>query len=187
MLQAQVVTVDEFEALLRTPQNQDRLLELVHGEVVEKMPTEEHGTLAALIAHFLLAFILPRDINAHVGVEVRHQDPNDPYNSRLPDVSLRLSDAPAVSDGAVERMPDLAVEIQSPTDRPHQMREKALYYLQKGARVVWLVYPSAVRVEACTLGAAGNLALEELGKADVLTIEAILPTFRLHVEDLFRE
>lgn len=181
----QVITAREFETLTQATENRERLLELVQGEVVEKMPTEEHGKLAALIAHFLLAFILPRGIKAHVGVEVRHESPDDPHNSRLPVVSLRMSDAPPVASGAVAQMPDLAVEIQSPTDRPHQMRQKALYYLQKGSQRVWLIYPQARQVEVCTLEDSGNLAIQTVEPDGTLTGGALLPDFRLDVRAVF--
>ncbi len=183
----QVITAGEFHDIAQTTENKGRLLELVHGEVVEKMPTESHGKLAALIAYFLLAFIRPRGIKAHVGVEVRHEAPDDAYNSRLPDVSLRFSDAPPVADGAVAQMPDLAVEIQSPTDRPHQMREKARYYLQKGSRVVWLVYGSAHQVEICTMDAHDNLVIETVETGGLLTAGAVLPEFHQPIDDLFSD
>lgn len=179
-----VVTVKAFRSFIQ--QHDDRrLLELVHGEIVEKMPTEAHGKIAALIAHFLLAFVLPRGLKAHVGVEVRHENPHDPYNSRLPDASLRLSDAPAVTSGAVAQMPDLAVEIQSPTDRPHQMREKALYYLRNGSMLVWLVYIEGSRVEVCTLDENGQLVIQTVGVDGALQGEPVLPGFTLPVRDLF--
>jgi Uma2 family endonuclease len=181
----QVISAETFAAIVRATENRDRLLELVHGEVVEKMPTEEYGKLAALIAHFLLAFILPRGIKAHVGVEVRHEAPDDRYNSRMPDVSVRLTDTPAVKAGVVAQMPDLAVEIQSPDDRPHQMRQKALYYLQKGTRLVWLVYPPAQRVEVCTLDESGNLAIATVVHEEMLDGGAVLPEFTLSVRHLF--
>ncbi len=180
-----VTTASDFRQLLRKSDNSGSLLELIHGEVIEKVPTEAHGKLAALIAHFLLAFILPRGIKAHVGVEVRHEAPGDQYNSRLPDVSLRLSDAPPVDSGAVAQMPDLAVEIQSPADRPHQMREKALYYLQKNTRLVWLVYIADQRVEVCTLDDGGNLNIVTATMDDTLDGGAVLPEFTLPVRALF--
>jgi hypothetical protein len=37
-------SVDEFEQLINLPENRERLLELINGEIVEKMPAEEHGT-----------------------------------------------------------------------------------------------------------------------------------------------
>ncbi|TVR24012.1 MAG: Uma2 family endonuclease [Anaerolineaceae bacterium] len=186
-MRVQIITAGEFNDIAQAAASEGRLLELVHGEVVEKMPTETHGKLAALIAYFLLAFIRPRGIRAHVGVEVRHEAPDDAYNSRLPDVSLRFSDAPPVSDGAVSQMPDLAVEIQSPTDRPHQMREKALYYLSKGAHMVWLVYPAARQVEICTLDADDKLVIQTVTPGGTLTAGDVLPEFELVVDELFSE
>ena len=109
-----LITTTELESLLQTHRSQERLLELVHGEVVEKMPTEIHGKLAALIAYFFLTFIRNGNIAAHVGVEVRHEASDDPYNSRIPDVSIRLTNQPPMISGAVPMFPDLAVEIQSP-------------------------------------------------------------------------
>jgi Uma2 family endonuclease len=47
--QEQLYTVVEFEKF--SAQHTDWPFELIHGEIVEKMPTEEHGKLAALIAH----------------------------------------------------------------------------------------------------------------------------------------
>jgi Uma2 family endonuclease len=37
------MTVDQFEAFADTPENTDRLLELIDGEISEKTPTENHG------------------------------------------------------------------------------------------------------------------------------------------------
>jgi Uma2 family endonuclease len=185
--QVQVITTDNFKRMIQATGQENRLLELVHGDMVEKMPSEAHGRLAALIAHFLLAFIRPRRLRAHVGVEVRHESPMDAYNSRLPDVSLRFSDAPPVEDGAVVGMPDLAVEIQSPTDRPHHLREKALYYLSQGARIVWLVYGAVQRVEICTLSVDGQMMIEGLGLGETLHAGDLLPGFALALDELFGE
>lgn len=183
--QVQVITAREFARVVAAPENRERLLELVHGEIIEKVPTEAHGKLAALIAHFLLAFVLPRGIKAHVSVEVRHEVAGDRHNSRLPDVSLRFSNESPVESGAVMHMPDLAVEIQSPNDQPHQLREKALYYLQKGSRLVWLFYMAARQVEACTLDDGGNLVIVTLMEDDSLTGGDVLPDFRLPLRDVF--
>ncbi len=43
-------TVEEFEQIADSPENAHRLLELIDGEIVEKMPNEEHGIVAMNIA-----------------------------------------------------------------------------------------------------------------------------------------
>ena len=111
----QLYTVDEFEELLKLPENAGRLLELIDGEIVEKMPTEEHGSIALNIGAELRAYL--RTIRRGIaGTEVRYQTGKDERNSRLPDISISIANRPLVKDGAVIGMPDLAVEIKSPDD-----------------------------------------------------------------------
>ncbi len=55
-----LVSVDEFERILALPENCDRLLELINGKIIEKMPTEEHGIVALNLATPLNLFVKSR-------------------------------------------------------------------------------------------------------------------------------
>ena len=177
-------TAIDFEEFIALPENRDRLVELIHGEMVEKVPTEEHGIIAAAIARFIGNFIEPLEIG-YVGVEIRHHKPSDQYNVRMPDVSFRKGDTPIVKKGAVPQMPDLAVEIQSPDDKPRELREKADYYLRNGSRLVWLIYPADYAVEVCTLNADGDMQVKTVGVEGILEGGDVLPDFQLPVEKIF--
>ena len=175
----QLYTVDEFEELLKLPENAGRLLELIDGEIVEKMPTEEHGSIALNIGAELRAYL--RTIRRGIaGTEVRYQTGKDERNSRLPDISITIANRPLVKDGAVIGMPDLAVEIKSPDDSLKEMREKAEYYLANGTQIVWLVYPHQRCVEVYTLD-----TIELLCADDLLTGGDLLPDFSLSVAEIF--
>ena len=175
----QLYTVDEFEELLKLPENAGRLLELIDGEIVEKMPTEEHGSIALNIGAELRAYL--RTIRRGIaGTEVRYQTGKDERNSRLPDISISVANRPLVKDGAVIGMPDLAVEIKSPDDSLKEMREKAEYYLANGTQIVWLVYPHQRCVEVYTLD-----TIELLCADDLLTGGDLLPDFSLSVAEIF--
>lgn len=176
------ITVEAFERLLRLPENRDRLLELIDGKIVEKMPTEEHGFIAAILATLLNNFVLPRKLGI-VAVEARHRIPTDRRNSRLPDVSFRYGNGPLVREGAVPRMPDLAIEIQSPDDTVKAMREKAAYYLANGVRLVWLIFPQKRYVEVYRPCAE----MEIFFGRDLLDGGDLLPGFTLPVQELFAE
>ena len=80
-------------------------------------------------------------------------------------------------------MPDLAVEIKSPSDSGRQMREKAEYYLANGARLVWLVYPQKRLIEAYSLDADVEILLED----DTLTGGDVLPGFASAVAEVFAD
>ncbi|MBZ0307520.1 MAG: Uma2 family endonuclease [Anaerolineae bacterium] len=177
-------TVEAFKQFADLPENQDRLLELVHGEIVEKVPTGEHGVLAATIARYLGNYVAPRKLG-RVGVEVRHRKPSDKYNVRMPDVLFRAGSDPVVTEGAVPQMPDLAVEIQSPNDRPREMREKAHYYLRNGSKLVWLIYPRKQAFEECRLDAEGEMEVKSLDLEGVLDGRPVLSDFSVPIKEIF--
>ncbi len=172
--------VAEFERLLALPENSDRLLELIDGEVVEKMPTQEHGVIAGNIIFELRGYVKQYK-SGRVGPEIRHHMPSDDFNSRLPDVSYSTAKQPLVTKGSVQEMADLVVEIQSPDDTIKKMRTAAAYYLEHGAQLVWLVYPSKRVVEV--LYADGEIDIFREG--EVLNGEEVLPGFTLPVADIF--
>jgi Uma2 family endonuclease len=176
------MTVQEFEHFLRLPENRDRLLELIDGGVVEKMPTEEHGYTAGIFVTRLNNFVLPHKLGV-VAVEARHRIPTDRRNVRLPDVSFRQGNAPLVKEGAVAQMPDLAIEIQSPDDTVKSMRDKAAYYLANGARLVWLVFLRKRYIEVYRPGEE----MEILFGSDILDGGDVLPGFSLPVAEIFAD
>ncbi len=180
---AKLYTVDEFEQFIDLPENADRLFELIDGEIAEKVPTEEHSIVAGNIYAALRAFVKPRNLG-RVLFEVRHQLTGDTENSRLPDVEFTRAERvqPVVKRGAVPQLPDLAVEVKSPTDRAAVMRRKALYYLENGVQLVCLVYPDTQRIEVL-----GPDTLKTLIMGDTLDGGDVLPGFTLSVKDVFEE
>lgn len=178
------ITVSEFERLLAQPKNAARHLELLHGELIEYMPTEEHGVIAALIAAELLLYARG-GLGGRVAVEPRHTAPDDHYTSLLPDVAYTRPERalPVTKKGAVTQMPDLAVEIKSPDDSYITLREKALYYLKHGARLVWLIIPDKQAVEVFTADAP----ITVLHAADSLDGGDVLPGFTLLVSAIFAD
>jgi Uma2 family endonuclease len=183
--QEQLYVVEEFEHLADAPENADRLLELINGEIVEKVPTEEHGVIALNIATPIKVFLQKNKLG-RVGVEIRHRRPGDQYNARQPDVSFRSdTTSPVVTRGSVLQMPDLAIEIRSPDQAPRELREKAAYYLRNGSRLVWLVYPQTKTVEVSTLDTNGSLNFKTLTVDETLDGAEVLPGFTLPVREIF--
>ena len=185
MIDAVLHTAQDFEVFIAD--HSESRFELIHGEIVEKVPTEVHGIIAAMIVHLLLTYALPRDLG-RVSVEVRHQPKGDNYNVRLPDVAFTTTERalPPAEEGSVPQMPDLAVEIQSPSDRPRELREKAHFYLQNGSRLVWLVYPKSRSVEVCTLNESGSLQISPIASDGVLDGGDVLPDFTVPISEFFR-
>src|SRR5499427_9813540 len=176
------MTGETFEKFLAT--HRDGLYELIHGEIVEQVPTEEPAKIAGIILGELYLYLKQHpEIRTHLGPEVRYRPEGDLYNDRLPDVAVRFSDQPPVRRGAVPGMPDLAVEIKSPDDTYMSMRDKVEYYVQHGCTMVWLIYPEKRIVEVYQPGKDIDL----LVAGDMLSGGEILPGFTLAVEAVFGE
>jgi Uma2 family endonuclease len=181
------LTVADFERFADAPENTDRRFELIHGEIIEKVPTEEHAVIAGNIHAYLWNFNKQHQLGGRVGVEPRHKIPGDDHNARLPDVAYTSAARalPVTRSGSVPQMPDLCVEVASPDDTPRLLREKAFYYLSNGAVLVWLAYPGVRRVEVCTRNADGAMAILTVGADGTLDGGALLPGFTLPVADIF--
>jgi len=185
VIQNQLYTVEQFEQFADSSENTDRLLELINGEVVEKVPTEEHGVITVNISS-PIKFYLKQNPIGRIGVEIRHRALGDHYNARQPDISVRRDlGSPIVTQGSVMQMPDLAVEVKSPSNAPRELREKAIYYLRYGTKLVWLVYPDTKTVEVCTLSEDGGLQLQTVDESGTLNGGEVLPGFELSIRDIF--
>lgn len=175
-------TVKEFEAFIARPENRERRFELIHGEIFEKMPTQLHGWIIAILLQALMNYLDNNPIG-WVFPEARYGMPDDDSNDRVPDLSfIREELGPLVEKGAAPYMPDLAVEVQSPDDSPKEMQEKAEYYLANGSRMVWLIFTNKHnrRVEVFR----PNQSVQTLGMYDTLE-GGVLPDFKLAVKALF--
>ncbi len=176
----QLIDVDAFEEFIAQPENRHRLFELINGRIVEKVPTETYGEIAVNII-FALKLYMKTGQPGHLGMEVRHRPLQDDQNDRLPDVSVSFDpERPRVDEGAVLRMPDLAVEVKSPDDTYQDMLDAATYYLQNGCRMVWLVYPKKRLVDVITADGREPFTIDE-----TITGGDVLPGFAMSVREIF--
>lgn len=176
-----LLTIEEFEQIADSPENADRILELINGEIVEKVGTEEHSYIQSLFARLLGNFADAHQLGI-VLTEPRYRKPDDVRNSLLPDVAFRSLNRPLNKKGSIPELPDLAIEVKSPEQSLRTLRNKVRYYITHGVKLVWLVNPEAQVVEVYTLEDEVTL-----GMNDVLTGGDVLPGFTLLVRDIFAD
>ena len=84
-------------------------------------------------------------------------------------------------EGFGDVVPDLAVEVLSPDDRPRQVLDKVGEYLQAGVRLVWVIDPRRERAVAYrSLTDVTNLGLD-----DNLDGGEVLPGFSVRLREVF--
>jgi Uma2 family endonuclease len=170
----------EFHRYLEKNADSERFLELIDGEIEEKMPTDEHGYLVSELIMLIGPFLKVKRLG-RIGTEVRYELSGEGDNSRLPDLAIILDiERPVQTSGAVRVMPDIAIEVQSPRQSRPQLRGKAEYYLANGAQQAWIVYPKTRKIEILT---ENDTFLYEEG--DIIVGGDLLPGFTLDVSALF--
>jgi Uma2 family endonuclease len=177
--QSPTLTVASFERLLADPANAERRLELVDGEIVEKMTTEEHGICVANIQGHLWNYLRAHPIG-RVMPEVHFRPADGAPTVFLPDVAVRLTTQPPARQGFVSEFPDLAVEVKSAANSLKALRNKAAFYLDHGTRAVWIVIPSKRLVEVY-----GPDSVDILTVNDLLDAPDLLAGFQMPVSAIF--
>jgi Uma2 family endonuclease len=105
-------------------------------------------------------------------------------NLRSPDVTFIGSEklpAGDLPEAFAEVVPDLVVEVLSPSDAPRQMSSKVREYLESGVSLVWLVDPARKTVTVYR----SPSQTEHYSAADTITAEPLLPGFSCAVSRFF--
>ena len=176
---AATMTAAEFEAWALQPENAERRLELVAGEVVPVVSNNYASAVAARILIRLGAYVEAHDLGYITGADGGYCVGEDRY---IPDVAyISKQRQPQPSHEAYNpQPPDLAVEVLSPSDDPRIVRRKVANYLAAGV-TVWLVLPEERAVEVYAPGQP----VQTLGEKDTLQGGELLPEFSLPVKDIF--
>jgi Uma2 family endonuclease len=163
----------------------DMLHEVVNGQIVEKTMGAFETEIASILAGFLAPFVRANRLGKVLIEMLFRIDPGTDLQRR-PDVAFVSHarwprDRPAPREAAWDVVPDLAVEVVSPSNSANEVIDKLHEYFQAGVQQVWLVYPR--RSEIYVYEAPTRVRI--LGRGDELDGEALLPGFRLPVATLF--
>lgn len=183
LVERQQYTGDEFEAIVNLPENADKILELIDGEIIEKMASNPYSSaVSSQIIILLGSFVKQHDLG-HVTGEAGGYRISE-HNDFAPDVAfISKARQPSLPRRGFNPIPpDLAVEVISPSDSFSDVFKKVQTYLRYGTRLVWVVDPEEQIVIvympaiSFTVGIDGEL---DGGEA--------LPGFKLRVRDIFPE
>ena len=171
-----------IEDLLKTPKDGFKY-ELVDGEILTSSPcgmrsSEVTAKIMGLIHEYLRANPIGKVYGPTVGIQ-------------FPTGNVRSPDVTYVSNGKLpggrspdtfgEVIPDLAVEVLSPSDSMRELGRKIGEYFENGVPLVWVVDPKRQTVTVYR-----SLSdTEQLTAADRITAEPILPGFSADIRLFF--
>ena len=159
------------------------LCELIDGVLVEKTMGFFESRLAVLLAYYLESYLEKNDIGFTLGeggmMRLEHGQ------VRIPDGAFyswdHFPNRVLTLEQILDQVPDLAVEVLSPSNRPKEMKRKRRDYFAGGAKLVWYVDPEKRCVEVFT-APDQSVVLDESQSLDG---GAVLPGFTLSIRDWF--
>jgi len=174
-----LLTAEEFD---NYPFEEDKRYELDEGELIVMIkPAYRHNRVLARLYLALGKYLEQHPIGEALISENLYA--LSAKTRRSPDVGIILGDRQQELQDAtvIHIMPDIAVEVLSPSERPGMIRRKLGQCFDAGVKEVWLVNPKSQEVE---IWSATNEPPRKLTAGGNLT-STLLPDFALPLAELF--
>jgi Uma2 family endonuclease len=181
--EVQLMTADELLAL---PRGEFRY-ELVNGELKKMSPAgQEHGELAMNVAILLGTYVKQHRLGKVYAAETGFKLRSKPDTVLAPDVAFvskaRLNEL-GRTEGYWPGPPDLAVEVNSPSDTVREVEAKVNAWLEFGTRLVWVVSPKLRNVTVYL----SLTDVQTFTEKDTLDGGDVVPGFQISVAEIFAE
>ena len=159
--------------------------ELIRGVLHETVSVGlRHGEIVTTLVTLLVIFIRPLRLGRLAASDAGIRLERNPDTVREPDIAfISAEKLPLDVDvpGFSEVVPDLVVEIFSPSDSLAAINDKALMWLRFGVQLVWVIFPESRTLEVHSASDPPVL----LGEGDQLDGGAVLPGFTCQVSQVF--
>ena len=157
--------------------------ELVGGRIVELSPVKRrHGRILARLARSMVETVEEQGLGEVYVGDVGFVLRRNPDTVRAPDLAfVRKARLPSEPEEAFsDTVPDLVVEILSPSDRWHDVEHKVAEFLAAGVVVVWILDPQKNRAHVYRAG----LPARVLTESDSIEAPDLVPSLRLRIGEL---
>jgi Uma2 family endonuclease len=166
--------------------DRDALYEVIDSQVVEKPPIGAlQGVFAAIFGHLLADYVHTHKLGMVIQ-KVLFKIHATRDLKRRPDIALVSRDRWPAGRLPPDRefwdlVPDLAIEVISPTNAATEVMEKIDEYFQAGVRLVWVIYPVQRKVHVYDSPHTSRV----LSVENVLDGGVVVPGFEISVREMF--
>lgn len=185
-------TQDEFWSWLeRLPASDVNRYELINGRIVMSPPAKfRHGWVETNLHMTISRFVRERELGvtlgSSAGFDLRTGDTLEPDFSFISRDRWDAGPRPRDDEKGFTRIvPDLAIEIVSPSSVRRDRIEKRVIYARCGVREYWIVDPEMHEVAVYTT--LGDRFGEPLLRASGAIASRVLPELRVEVEQILAE
>jgi Uma2 family endonuclease len=180
-----------YEDYLAMPALHQRY-EIIDGELMmAASPIPTHQSIVGNLYWTLRQSVTPNGLGlvlmAPLDIVIRR----DPLRTRQPDLLFLSAERTGITTGAqltgmqlLSHVPDLVIEVLSPTNTRREVADKLEDYRSIGVREAWIVSPEAFTVEVVRLGTEGVQTLDIFGTGMTIRSE-VLAGLSLPVAEVF--
>lgn len=180
MTSTQLITATDLEAM-----GSDAWFELIHGVLHEMSPSSTDSSAIGLrIGGLLAAYVYEHKLGIATGENGGYILERDPDTVVAPDAGFIREDRRSLNRsrrGYFPGIPDLAIEVISPTDEPADIRRKKTLYERAGVPLVWWIDPETRTATVHVLGQP----VRHLSESDSLDGESVILGFSVPLGTLF--
>lgn len=181
--EVKLMTADELLAL---PRGQFRY-ELINGELKKMSPAgQKHGRITIRLTLPLAKYVRDHQLGEVYAAETGFKLKSNPDTVGAADIAFVrrerlevLGETESFWPGA----PDLAVEVNSPSDTVREVEKKVMEWLEFGSRLVWVV-SSKLHTVTVYRSLTDIVTLTE---KDTLDGGDVVPGFRIAIAEIFAE
>ncbi len=159
--------------------------ELVRGVLHETMTCgHEHGEIVVNLVAALHNFVKPRRLGSLVASDSGVWLEKDPDTVREPDIAFTSAEKipPGTRiPGYSEEVPDLVVEVKSPSDSRRYVADRAAMWLGHGICLIWIVHPETRSIDIHQT----DHAIRTITDDDILDGGDVLPGFTCPLTNIF--
>ncbi len=167
--------------------NDDKRYEVINGRLYEMpAPTPWHQIISRNLEFLFLDFVrkwkLGQVLDAPIDIVL-----GEKYVLQPDIVFISKERAGIIGDKAINGVPDLVVEIVSPTTIRRDTVVKKEIYESFGVKEYWLVYPDEMAIEVWALGEGGRYELYSFAEKEGKVKSRVLKGFEVDLKEVFDE
>jgi Uma2 family endonuclease len=179
MHETRLMTVEAFEAFVDLPENSEKILEFIAGEVYEVPSRPSNSSLASKIMAYIHIYLKGHDLGHLTGKGGGIALRDERYHPDLAFTSYEKIPKILPTMIYLEMPPDLVIELLEPED---EFTIKLSTYLSVDT-MVWIVRPEKKVIEVHEAGKTAKVFREN----DTIKLESLLPNFELKLSEVFQE
>ena len=176
--------ITTYKDYLKMRKESDQLLEYIDGIIyMSPSPSTKHQRISMRLSVQLGSLLMGTDCEVMAApYDIVLSDKENEEKVVTPDLSV-ICDSSGFDDQRYIGIPDLIIEIVSPSNQAHDIVFKLNLYQKYKVKEYWIINPLQHYVQVFTLNDEGQYEILANEKSGTIT-SLVIPNFTLNVDDI---